>query len=313
MTRIQALGEVALQEFGVKPSTIRPLVHAENTTFYVEAAEGRFNLRVGRPGYQTRARTESEISFLSALSEAEFRVPKPWEARVVTVSHPQTPEARNCVLLGWRDGEFADKSYSPEQAFRVGQAMAGLHEFSSTWRPPEGFDRMTVLRTPEIWSRGATIEQVGADDARLIIEVLELCHREFGRLPRDIEHWGLIHSDLHHGNVLFEGDHLNVIDFDDTVWGFWGCDFAAALAFSFGLDTFETLKRRMYEGYSSVRPLPPDTQELFNLFLVFRLGSLANWVMTRDDNPRFRVTGHRWATSLCESIRRICSATPLLS
>ncbi len=104
ISRLERLGRIALREIGVEPTAMSSLVHAENTTFKVESPQGTFNLRIGRPGYQTDRATESEIRFLSALREAGHRVPKPYVDRLIKAGVDEVPEVRNCVLFHWMGG-----------------------------------------------------------------------------------------------------------------------------------------------------------------------------------------------------------------
>src|SRR5262249_7451860 len=130
-----------LREFNVEATEIRPLVHFENTTYYVNSPRGEFNLRVSRPGTQNLATLESEIHFLTALRGSGFRVPTPYQDRIVTAQHPSVPEPRHVALLGWMQGEFLRDRLTPVEARLIGQFMAELHEFVQDWMPPAGFQR----------------------------------------------------------------------------------------------------------------------------------------------------------------------------
>lgn len=309
IARLQKLGEAALAEFGVDPSSIEPLVHAENTTFKVTSPQGVFNLRISRPGYQSTSNIRSEILFLSALRLAGFRVPKPWQERLVTASDPLVPEPRDVVLLGWMDGEFARGQLTVERAQRIGRFMARMHEFSISWELPEGFDRQSLHawafnpRVPMPFDEPTPL--AFEEDRLLLIEEDHATRGLLASLPREADWFGLIHSDLHLGNVLFEGDELNVIDFDDTGFGFWLYDFAAALCYSVGAENYLELQEAMQCGYAQIRELPPQTRELLSPFLRLRAAGIANWVLGRPDNPWFRENGAGFVHKLCDRIRAV--------
>jgi len=307
IARLQRLGEAALGEFGVVPIEISPLVHAENTTFKVASQHGPFNLRISRPGYQTTSNIRSEIVFLAALRKEGFRVPAPWQERVVTASHPEVPESRDCVLLGWLDGEFARGKLTVERAHKVGRVMAKLHEFTSLWSAPAGFDRQQLHEWAFGPRRPMPIDDPSPlafeEDRKLLIEVERETRPFLATLPHDPDWFGLIHADLHLGNVLFEDEEVNLIDFDDTGFGFWLYDFSSALAYAVESEEFPILQEAMFKGYREIRALPPETSRLISPFLQLRLAGIAGWVLSRSDNPNFRDTGAEFVHRLCERIR----------
>ena len=303
--RIEILGRQALREFGIEPTSVQPLIHAENTTFRVSGPEGEFCLRICRPGYQSDANVASEIAFVGAMRMAGFDVPRPYQDRVVKVGVDQVPEPRNCVLLGWQEGEFAKERLTPTQSARIGEAMARMHEFATHWTVPEGFDRQGLhpweTKTLAIETPNSMIEEA---DRQTLVGILEESRRMFKELPRDPDQFGLIHGDLHRGNVLFAGEETRIIDFDDTGWAFWLADFSAALAYELRYDSYPEVRDAMLKGYESVRPLPPRTRELLPAFLRIRIMTVSDWLASRSDNPQIREVGGEWVKRLCESVDR---------
>ena len=109
-----------------------------------------------------------------------------------------------------------------------------MHAHSETWRPPAGFVRRAVdadglmgaaPHWGAFWGHAALTpaERGSADRDR------ERLHAALGRLPRDPLWFGMIHADLHHGNLLADGERLTVIDFDDCAFGWHLYDLAVAL------------------------------------------------------------------------------------
>ncbi|MBC8065600.1 MAG: phosphotransferase [Chlorobia bacterium] len=308
IARLQQLGEKALAEFGVSPIEIKPLVHFENTTFYVKCAEGEFNLRISRPGQQTLATLESEIAFLHALREHQFRVPEPYLGKVVTVETQEVPEPRNVVLLRWMHGEFLRDRLTPKEARLIGIVMARLHEFAQTWKPPAGLERIHLhdwaLQDRGVHRIDKPIEGLSEEDRRFVVDMDREARHALAKLEKSPLNYGLIHSDLHIGNILLEGEELNVIDFDDTGYGFLYYDFAAALAFHLNEERYEAIQEAMLEGYESIRPLPPQTIDFLPLFLRIRLGGVSRWILDRVDNPSLREVGPGWVHHFCQGLRK---------
>jgi len=311
IANLQRLGEAALAEFGVVPERIEPLVHAENTTFHVFSPQGEFNLRISRPGYQSTANIQSEIAFLSALRAEGFRVPDPYGGRLVNASDEGVPEGRNCVLFRWLGGEFRRKGLVPSETVLIGETMARLHDFTTHWSRPEGFDRQYLhawaAKPRPAYIFDNPIDGIPEEDRLLLLEVDKEARHLIPTLPQTPDLFCLIHSDMHVGNVLFEDGHLNVIDFDDTGFGFFVYDVAAALTYLVLDPIYPEFQDALFEGYARVRPLPPRTEELLNPFLRIRAAGIASWILHRTDNPKFREIAPEFVGSLCQRIRAVAS------
>lgn len=68
-------------------------------------------------------------------------------------------------------------------------------------------------------------------DAPFLAAVKELRERA-ATLPHDAPGAGLIHADLHHGNLLLDGESWTAIDFDDAVVGPFAFDLAMPLYYA---------------------------------------------------------------------------------
>ncbi len=310
VARLQSLGERALAHFEVELVEIKPLAHFENTSFYIKTATGEeFNLRISRPGQQSRTTLQSEIEFLAALRAERFRVPEPYQNRIVQAGADGVPEERNVVLFRWMHGEFLRDRLTPVEARLIGQTMAHLHDFAARWQRPANFQRANLhdwALTERKPSRiDHPIEGLPEEDRLLLLELDQQARNLLRSLPKTPETFGLIHSDLHVGNVLVEDGNLNVIDFDDTGFGFLYYDFGAALGFHLLEPLYEPIRESMLAGYDEVRPLPPNTRELLDSFIKVRMTGVSRWIMDRVDNPRLKDTGPSWVHGFCEGMRTL--------
>lgn len=309
ISALETLGRAALAEFGVVPTAIESLVHFENTTFRVDSDQGRFCLRISRPGYQSTENIRSELAFLGALVTAGFTVPKPWQGRLVTASAPLVPEARDCVLFHWIDGEFLSRHVDPEHGRQVGDLIARLHDFVANWAPPPHFARQHLHAWADAPRSRMSIDEpsdmIEEEDRLILLEEEAAARTLLNGLAKTTDSFALIHGDLHFGNLLLHGEAVCPIDFDDSGYGFLLYDFAAALAYAVGMPGYEAFRAAVIDGYASVRPLPPDTRELLDPFLRLRLAGVGRWVVDRSDNPELRRTGKAFVKSLCDRIRTL--------
>ena len=106
----------------------------------------------------------------------------------------------------------------------------------------------------------------------------EMCIRDSSYIDRinsigiDGDKFGIIHADMHLGNVHFRGEELTIFDFDHCAYGWRAYD----LAISSGLPKDQ--KVAMIEGYESRRPLSSEErdslQDLSNLRNLWDIGDI---------------------------------------
>ncbi|MDF1515288.1 MAG: phosphotransferase, partial [Anaerolineae bacterium] len=255
--RLRILAKTALRAYNLESASFHLLQHGENTTFYVEKSGGdsapdaiyqdnRCLLRIHRFGYQNEASIASELAWLAALQTAGLPVPEPFPTRgghMYTVAGaPGVPEPRVCSLLRWMKGRFYENNPQPRHFTTIGHLMARLHGHAENWQPPSVFKRRSWdseglfgdnggfhLPKTALWARipepyAAQFHTV-ADKTTAVMKVLD-------SVPGAR---GLLHADLHLGNVLFGRDpgtgelQARPIDFDDCGYAHWVYDFAALL------------------------------------------------------------------------------------
>ena len=308
--RLRVLGEIALLQLDLEWEEMKLLAHFENTSFYIRTTGGeQFNLRISRPGQQTKTTLQSEIDLLDALRTAGFRVPEPFRNQVVDVECDEVPEVRHVVLFRWMHGEFLRDKLTPSEAPLIGQVMARLHEFTERWQRPANFERSDLHawalteRKPSRIDRA--IEGLPEEDRLFLLDLEKQGRDLIQSLPRTPATFGLIHSDLHVGNLLLENGHLNVIDFDDAGFGFLYYDFGAALGFHLLDPLYVPIRDAILSGYEEVRPLPPNTGELLDAFVNVRMNGVSRWIMDRVDNPMLKEIGPSWVRGFCQGMRML--------
>ncbi|MFT3833963.1 MAG: phosphotransferase [Micropruina sp.] len=266
VTRLRALARRALPSWGLDDAAVRLLHHGYNTTFRVDAADGRrFALRVNVIPTKTEAHLTAEVAWLAALStETGLLVPTPqptrdgaWSARVDSPDHGR---ALPVVLFSWLDGRNLGRSPRPRQLRATGEAMALLHEHAATWRPPTDgalplFDDVLT----DLPNRFADHPMLDAGARAVLTEAharaQELQVRAFaagGVIP--------LHADLHGGNLKWHRGRLSVFDFDDAGLGVPALDLAISIYY---LRDDAVGEDALRQGYAAVRPLPEVDDEVF--------------------------------------------------
>ncbi|RMG86382.1 MAG: hypothetical protein D6712_07660, partial [Chloroflexi bacterium] len=100
--------------------------------------------------------------------------------------------------------------------------------------------------------------------------------------------FGLIHADCIAKNMLWQGDALCVIDFDDCAYGYYLYDLAPFLLNLSGEPHYEQAKAALWDGYTAVRPRPQHYREYLETFIAVRHVASCYWVAGNQDNPYVR-------------------------
>ena len=203
-------------------------------------------LRLHRPGYYTLDELNSERVWTRALAAAGIAVPIPLVMRdggdYVPVPVRALGQVRQAGMAQWTEGELlvdvlerSDDAAAAERAFeQLGAIEAAMHNQSSAWRPPPGFVRHTVDRDglmgdAPFWGPFWDHPVFTQAERALVIATRDRIRGAMDRYGRDPATYGMIHADLHPGNLLVGASGLTVIDFDDAAFGWHLYDIAVAL------------------------------------------------------------------------------------
>lgn len=189
------------------------------------------------------------------------------------------------TLMRWVEGEHSAGNLPDEQLHAVGVMLARMHEAGEQFVPSAEFTRPA-------W---------GADSFRKEWDKLEKHHSALvpeawwklyqaaaARIPGELEaitpgpgNYGLIHGDLHGGNVVFAEGQPRAIDFGLCGYGYYMYDLAAAL-----LELSTDQRRSLIRGYSSARALEPDYErKLECFFIMIMMGNYSHHISNPDELP----------------------------
>ncbi|HEY2481724.1 MAG TPA: phosphotransferase [Caulobacteraceae bacterium] len=288
----------ALAAFGVEAKTIEPVARSENITFHVETAGGEgYALRLHRPGYNTLPELISERVWTRALAAAGFAVPVGLKTLDGADYAPVTlgdGEVREAGLTRWTEGQvlrrvIEDEHLDPAPWFvRLGGIAADLHTHSAAWTPPAGFTRRVLdadglMGEWPSWGPFWEHAALTPGEQALMAATRVKLHAALSALPRDRQHFGMIHADLHHGNLLIDGDKLSVIDFDDAAFGWYLYDLAVALVHHQRREDFAQLQGALLAGYRARRALSAEDEARLPMFLLARRLGVIGWLHQRPE------------------------------
>jgi len=298
-TSVPDAARVAAARFGFAPDAeMRMFTLTENWTYLVEdGAREAAVLRVYRPGGRPRVEIQSELAWLAALRD-DFGelVPEtlrtPQGAAIVEV-HPAPPlEPCRCVLFSVARGAEPPEDELMRWFPTLGQITARLHRHARRWAPPASFTRprwdidTTIGDHPHWgpWHSSVT----DAEERRQLQQLADVVEQRLSRFGLGRERFGLVHADLRLANLLVDGSHVTVIDFDDCGFSWYMYDLACALTFNEGRPDVEELIDGWVSGYRTVEPLAEDDEAEIPTFLMLRRLQLHAYIGLRADTELAR-------------------------
>ncbi len=299
----RALAEVAIRLYPFRVRKLDFINHGENSTFKVTAVNGaRYLLRIHRDDYHSDAALQEELDWMESLSRAGLRVSSPVLSRrrrsVEVASSPVLGERRVSVLH-WVDGRFLSKSISESDMYKIGELLGRIQKTSLKFK----------VKHRKYWTSAGLVgdkpkfgsidklSQVKVSEQKIITaarrKVLKRLRAYEGRFPARM---GMVHADLHFGNLLkIKGGEIAAIDFDDCGFSFRIMDLVPPLyGLSYHLSQakrhreYKKLKAALIAGYSSVMPVALQDLVLLQDLLLARRLTMLGWLNARSDNPRLK-------------------------
>ena len=299
LLRFRSLAEKALSAYGFNRAETRLIQYNENVIYGVFPANttsaiaetnsyyaDRFILRILATGDEQAV--ASELAWMDAMAnEANLPVPAPvWTLqgeRQVRITTEGIPAGRVVSVMRWMKGRKLEKGIRPVHLKALGRVMAGLHEFSTHWQPPEGFKRPTWNWEAQLGGSMFDIPLATLVDSmpnkfrEPFKSISAQAKAAMADLGVGVDAFGLIHSDLYPENVLFNAGEAYPIDFEDCGYGYWIWDISVALCTWAWQPDWEIMRDAFREGYQEIRQLPEKQWDLLDLFIATQHATMLLW------------------------------------
>ncbi|MGX1265136.1 Ser/Thr protein kinase RdoA (MazF antagonist) [Rossellomorea marisflavi] len=269
--------------FDCDASDARKLGDFENYVYEVKKEEAPFILRITHSSHRRQIELEAEMKWINFLHGHGLNV---------SLSH-QSLTGNLVEELAGDDGSFfislfdkapgiavkAKSDHFDEKLFEKWGSLTGkMHTITKHYRDPSSKARMA-------WDEDDILnfERYLPQEEEDIIELGKQTIDEIRTFPQSEDTYGLIHSDIHHGNFFYdqrEGD-LHVFDFDDSMWFYFASDIAIPLYYAtwskHGDDSLhvrsafgEGFLRAFLRGYESECPVSKEWFLRIPQFLLLR-------------------------------------------
>jgi len=248
---------LAATEWGATARAPDLVTIRENAVFRAELPGGRpIALRLHRPGYQSRAGIEAELDWTAGLAARGLPVPLPVRTRTGALTWSAGPQIVSAV--GWLEGAPigragatlpGDRAAQVALFHRIGRLLAALHAAT------DAMALSPALPRPR-WDREGLL----------------------GENPT----WGRFWE-----NPAFGPGDRNLIDFDDSGYGYRHYDLGTALVQSLEESNLPGMADALLEGYAGAAGDAGEPGDL-RLFTLLRCLASAGWIATRaaPDDPR---------------------------
>jgi len=300
---LDPLAQLALTRYPPElQGRVQLLLHSENATYEV-AGPQHLVMRLHRPHYHEKIEIASELAWLSALNEAGMVVPrarKGLDGELIQWVELPGLEPRHVVLFDWIEGREPSPDQDLNASFvRLGAITAQLHRHSRNWLRPAWFKRMrwnhaTMLGENAHWGRWQDAPYLDAQGQALLTEVMTRIGARMAKYGESEQRFGLIHADLRLTNLLLQGEHTRIIDFDDCGFGWFMHDLAAALSFfEHHLDALDWT-RHWLNGYHREGELSAADVDILPDLIIQRRLQLLAWTGTHRGTPQAESLGAQW-------------------
>ena len=291
---------IACSQWGVQPRAVSILNETENIVLDVELPNGRHQvMRLHRPGYNTIDELRSEMAWVEALAASGVPVPTPLPALDghFYVASRVGSQQRYVGMIDWINGAAlggpleAGSGDVVANYTRIGELAGQIRRQSAGWEPPVGFVRRRwdadgLVGDSPVWGRFWAADGLTDDQRQLFERARAKLHAELSAQSTDQDRFGMIHADLHLGNLMADGDTLTVIDFDDAGFGWYAHELAVALHATLGTPDYQPAREAMVSGYRGAHRLDDDEVRLIDTFLTVRCLMIVGWL---NDRPELEI------------------------
>jgi len=266
----------AIQQYDIEWDNIRFIQLSDTITYKIETSTDYHYLLRIHSDRLSREEIHSELLLLQALNKSkELNVPEGIASRdgiyVLDIETEIGYRSPYVTMMRWVEGEKATGEFTDSHAYHMGVLISRLHEATKDFNPPSDFVRPTwgVESFKRNMSKlGRYHEHFLSEEAwKLYQDAAEKVVSQLTTMRPTEHNYGLIHADLHTGNMVFNDDQPSPIDFGRCGYGYYLYDMAGTM-----LELWPKHRWMLIQGYESIRKLEADyTRDLECFFVMIMI------------------------------------------
>lgn len=281
-----------LDRYGLELVEAKEISSSNNRIFLVTTHDGRYTIRLHRPGARSLHQIELEMRFLEELAR---------------VGAPAAPEVRRtaqgeavarldvdgrqlwATVLRWIPGRVSrpGTGAGPATVRRIGRSLGQLHDVAAAW--PGSATAPSVEPVDLVVPLLPTVSV--PRHRELIEDAVTAAVALFADIPTDPAHRGVVHNDVIFANCIHHGNATALIDFDDCGRAPFLQDLGGMLENIAGSPGADRLRAAFLDGYASVRRLPTEDPVALDTVVALRHAWTTAWSYGRAAAGDF--TEHR--------------------
>ncbi|GBF76805.1 hypothetical protein PA598K_05297 [Paenibacillus sp. 598K] len=262
----------ALQAFDVEWKGIQFIQLSDTITYKIECDTAPHYLLRIHSDRLSREEIRSELLWLQSLNASqELNVPEGIVNRegldILEIETEAGYKSPYVTMMRWVEGEHVQGELTDRSAYNMGVLMAKLHAAARTFTPPSEFARPN-WGLDSFYREIAKLEQYYerflSDEGWMLYQAaIRKVMSELAAMQPNEHNYGLIHADLHLGNVVFQEEEPYPIDFGRCGYGYYLYDLAGAV-----LELWPKHRWFFIQGYKSIRRLESDYAQQLPCFLI---------------------------------------------
>ena len=272
--------DLVLAHYDLGPLTPHFVQHNAGIVFRLEDAQGepRFLLKIhesaGDGAVDTPAQLAAQMAWLQALTDdGRVTVQSPITNRqgewVTLVELPGLDRRSAACCQRWITAQHV-VHWDQAHAYAVGKLLASLHAMSEAWAGSDNaqfgaYEDNYLVEAIDGLAITVDLGVISAEQYALIRQAGDRISAQLAQQERTKATFGLIHGDLHQGNLLFADMTPLVLDYG-PFRSFYLYDLGVSLYHA----TFDTVDIRtaLVDGYAAVRPLTAANHAALEAFMI---------------------------------------------
>mgnify|MGYP000082090967 CR=1 FL=1 len=293
--------DVIEKQYCLKIRQLKFIHHGENTTFKLLDNKGdSYQVRIHRYNYHSDKAILEEITWVNRLFNKGMDVPCPVHNKAGKFLSKEIfrfdDTSRQVVIFKWVKGRRI-LTYFPDHKFsQIGKTLAFLHKdtFNYKVKHRKYWGADGLVGKNKTYGKTKKIEWLTQKEEALLKRVTKTNLRLLRKYERNTNKVGLIHADIHSGNILMNKGEVCLIDFDDCGDGMHLYDIATTLYKPWRNYTLKKLPYKRYteiqdyllQAYSKIHNITQKDIEMIPVFLDTRVLTGIEWLNHVIDNPR---------------------------
>ncbi len=221
----------AIERYGIPYEKVEKLGGFENFIYEYEKNGSEYILRFVHSTHREFKHVYAELEFIDYLSKnganVSTVVPSTDSELVFKVNCNDKDYFSVCVFTKAPGAFVSREDRTSHFSYNLGKAVGKLHKLAKNYKP-------NYVRYH--WHEEDFIDMGRRNIPSEHKEILDLTIRqmdEIKKFERDRDSYGLIHTDLHFGNMFFDGQNLTFFDFDDCAYMHFISDIAIIIFYQF--------------------------------------------------------------------------------